>query len=162
MRADPAAAGAAIEQAAAEHEAAGWALDACVQRAAAAIVAGEAGAREVAMGFLRANLERFRQLGSEPMCRRLEARLRAMGARAPSRRGQAGASGLSARELEVLSLVAEGLTNKQIAEALVLSPNTVIRHVANIFAKLDVTSRAAAVAIAAERGLMAKDGKTLP
>jgi DNA-binding NarL/FixJ family response regulator len=61
----------------------------------------------------------------------------------------------------VLGLVAEGLTNKQIAERLVLSPNTVIRHVANIFAKLDAGSRAAAVAIAAERGLMAKDGKTL-
>ena len=42
-----------------------------------------------------------------------------------------------------------------------LSQNTVIRHVANIFAKLEVKSRAAAVAIAAERGLMAKDGKAL-
>jgi DNA-binding CsgD family transcriptional regulator len=61
----------------------------------------------------------------------------------------------------VLALVAEGHTNKQIADALVLSPNTVIRHVANIFAKLDAKSRAAAVAIAVERGLLAKDGKTL-
>ena len=61
----------------------------------------------------------------------------------------------------MLGLVAEGRTNREIAEALVLSPNTVIRHVANIFAKLDVGSRAAAVATAAEHGLMAKDGKPL-
>jgi DNA-binding CsgD family transcriptional regulator len=157
---DPEAAG-AIAQASAEHEAGGWVLDACVQRAAAAIVAERVGARDHAVPFLRANLERFRALGSDALCRRIEAQLRALGARAPSGRGRAGAGGLSARELEVLGLVAQGLTNKQIAETLVLSQNTVIRHVANIFAKLDVKSRAAAVAIAAERGLVAKDGKTL-
>jgi DNA-binding NarL/FixJ family response regulator len=157
---DPAAA-AVVEQASAEREAAGWVMDAAVQRAAAAIVAEAAGARAVAVAFLRANLERFRELGSDAMCRRIEAQLRGMGERAPSGRGKEGGGGLSARELEVLSLVAEGLTNKQIAEALVLSPNTVIRHVANIFAKLGVKSRAAAVAIATERGLVAKNGKTL-
>ena len=58
--------------------------------------------------------------------------------------------GLTAREDEVLGLVAEGLTNRAIAERLVLSENTVIRHVANIFAKLGVHSRAAAVARAAD------------
>ena len=90
------------------------------------------------------------------------ARLRGLGQRAPSRRTRAtGPGGLTAREQEVLVLVAEGLTNRQIAEALVLSQNTVIRHVANIFAKLGVTSRAAAVAMAAEHALAAKDGKTL-
>jgi DNA-binding NarL/FixJ family response regulator len=157
---DPAAA-AAVEQASAEHEAAGWVMHAAVQRAAAAIVAERAGAGEATVSLLRTNLDRFRALGSDAMCRRIEAQLRGLGARAPSGRGEAGAGGLSARELEVLGLVAEGLTNKQIAEALVLSPNTVIRHVANIFAKLGVNSRAAAVAIASERGLMAKDGKTL-
>ena len=155
------AAAAALEEAVLEHEAAGWVLDAALQRSAAAIVAADAGAREVAVGVLRASLDRFRRLGFEPMCRHLEARLRRLGERAPSARGRAGAGGLSARELEVLALVAEGRTNKQIAEALVLSPNTVIRHVANIFAKLDARSRAAAVAIAVERGLLAKDGKTL-
>jgi len=156
---DPEAA-AAIERASAEHEAAGWVLNACVQRAAASTVAAGAGARQAAVELLRANLERFRALGSDAMCRRIEAQLRALGARAPSGRGQAGAGGLSARELEVLGLVAEGLTNKQIAEALVLSPNTVIRHVANIFAKLGVNSRAAAVARAAERGLVAEGDAT--
>lgn len=61
--------------------------------------------------------------------------------------------GLSARESEVLVLVAEGLTNRQIAERLTLSEHTVHRHVANILLKLDLSSRAAAAAYAARRGL---------
>jgi LuxR family transcriptional regulator, maltose regulon positive regulatory protein len=61
---------------------------------------------------------------------------------------------LSAREIEVLKLVGEGLSNPQIAKRLVLSPHTVHRHVANIMAKLDVTSRTAAVGMAARRGVL--------
>lgn len=53
---------------------------------------------------------------------------------------------LSEREREVLQLMSEGLTNKQIAEALVVSVNTVKKHSQNIFTKLNVESRAAAVA----------------
>jgi DNA-binding CsgD family transcriptional regulator len=62
--------------------------------------------------------------------------------------------GLSARELEVLRLVASGKTNKLIARALCLSEKTVDRHVSNIFTKLDVPSRAAATAWAYEHGLV--------
>jgi DNA-binding CsgD family transcriptional regulator len=54
--------------------------------------------------------------------------------------------GLSARELEVLRLVAAGKTNKEIARQLFLSERTVDRHVSNIFLKLDVPTRAAATA----------------
>lgn len=54
--------------------------------------------------------------------------------------------GLTAREAEVLDLLVKGLTNRQIAEQLVISPNTVKRHLQAIFAKLGVTTRAAAVA----------------
>jgi pimeloyl-ACP methyl ester carboxylesterase/DNA-binding CsgD family transcriptional regulator len=61
---------------------------------------------------------------------------------------------LSARELEVLRLVAAGLSDAEIAERLVLSPHTVHRHVANIRTKLRLPSRAAAVAYAARRGLV--------
>jgi DNA-binding NarL/FixJ family response regulator len=55
---------------------------------------------------------------------------------------------LSARELEVLRLVAAGQTNKAIAAELVLSERTIERHLSNIFAKLGVSSRAAATAFA--------------
>ncbi len=61
---------------------------------------------------------------------------------------------LSARELEVLRLVAEGLSDGEIAERLVLSRHTVHRHVANIRTKLGLASRAAAAAHAARLGLL--------
>lgn len=61
---------------------------------------------------------------------------------------------LTARELEVLRLVATGKTNKAIGKELFLSEKTVDRHVSNIFAKLDVKSRAAATAYAYEHGLV--------
>jgi DNA-binding NarL/FixJ family response regulator len=60
---------------------------------------------------------------------------------------------LSAREIEVLLLVASGKTNKVIAKELFLSEKTVDRHVSNIFVKLDVPSRAAATAWAYRNGL---------
>ncbi len=62
--------------------------------------------------------------------------------------------GLSGREVEVLRLVAAGLTNRAIAESLTISERTVDRHVSNIFAKLAVSSRAAATAFAYEHGLI--------
>jgi pimeloyl-ACP methyl ester carboxylesterase/DNA-binding CsgD family transcriptional regulator len=61
---------------------------------------------------------------------------------------------LSAREREVLALVAQGLSDAQIAERLVISPHTVHRHVANILAKLRLPTRAAAAARAARAGLL--------
>jgi DNA-binding CsgD family transcriptional regulator len=63
-------------------------------------------------------------------------------------------AGLTAREAEVLRLVASGRSNAQIATALVLSEKTVARHLSNIFGKLDVGSRTAATAYAFEHGLV--------
>lgn len=60
---------------------------------------------------------------------------------------------LSARELRVLRLLGDGATNKDIARELGIRPSTVASHVRTVFAKLSVTSRAAAVAVASERGL---------
>lgn len=62
--------------------------------------------------------------------------------------------GLSPREVEVLQLVAAGMTNRSIAEALTISERTVDRHVSNIYTKLDVTTRAAATAWAYEHNLV--------
>lgn len=63
-------------------------------------------------------------------------------------------AGLTAREAEVLRLVASGQSNAQIASALVLSEKTVARHLSNIFAKLEVGSRTAAAAFAFEHQLV--------
>ena len=61
---------------------------------------------------------------------------------------------MTPREREVLSLLAEGLTNRQIAARLVVSEHTVHRHVTNILRKLDVPSRTAAAAQAVRAGLL--------
>ncbi len=76
--------------------------------------------------------------------------LDSLGSQAP----KAADSPLSTRETEVLKLVAVGLNNQSIAEQLFLSEHTIHRHVANILNKLSVSSRAAAVAQAARRGLL--------
>jgi DNA-binding NarL/FixJ family response regulator len=62
--------------------------------------------------------------------------------------------GLTARELEVLRLLATGRTNRAIAEELVLAVKTVDRHASSIFSKLGVSSRAAATAYAYQHGLV--------
>ena len=64
-------------------------------------------------------------------------------------------SGLTAREAEVLELVARGLSNRAVAEQLVLSEKTVARHLANLYLKLGVNSRTAAAAYAHAHGLVA-------
>jgi DNA-binding NarL/FixJ family response regulator len=62
--------------------------------------------------------------------------------------------GVTRREQDVLRLLAEGLTNRQIAARLVISEHTVHRHVTNILRKLDLPSRTAAAAQAARSGLL--------
>jgi DNA-binding CsgD family transcriptional regulator len=64
------------------------------------------------------------------------------------------AGGLTARERDVLGLVVQGRSNKQIAMALMISERTVNTHLVHIFAKLDVSSRAAATAAALRFGLV--------
>jgi DNA-binding NarL/FixJ family response regulator len=63
-------------------------------------------------------------------------------------------AGLTPREVEVLRLVAAGGSNREIAAELVLSEKTVARHVANIFLKIGVSSRAAATAFAYDASLV--------
>ena len=69
-------------------------------------------------------------------------------------RASADSHGLSAREIEVLRLVAAGKTNREIASELVVSEHTVARHLQNIFRKLDVRSRTAATAFAFQHELV--------
>jgi DNA-binding CsgD family transcriptional regulator len=71
----------------------------------------------------------------------------------PAPQDPGGTPGLSAREREVLRLVAAGRSNPEIADALFVSPRTVTTHLTNIFAKLGVANRAEAVAWAVRTGL---------
>lgn len=64
--------------------------------------------------------------------------------------------GLTAREVDVLALVAMGKTNREVAAALVLSDKTVARHLSNIYLKLNLSSRTAAAAYAFDHGLVAR------
>jgi DNA-binding CsgD family transcriptional regulator len=86
----------------------------------------------------------FRGLGAEPDLARI--------AKSRTATPSSGADNLTAREREVLSLMAQGGTNREIAGELGLSPKTVNRHVENIFDKFGVSSRAAAVAKAVKTG----------
>ncbi len=63
-------------------------------------------------------------------------------------------AGLTAREVEVLKLVTQGLTNAKVAERLILSPRTVNAHLRTIYGKIRVSSRAAATRFAVEHGLI--------
>jgi len=94
---------------------------------------------------LEAARDAFAGLGATPDVARLDAL---------SGRGSPDMHGLSPRELDVLRLVAAGKSNRDIAAELVISERTVARHVQNIFAKLRLSSRAAASVFAAEHGLL--------
>ena len=82
----------------------------------------------------------------------MDAVLTAAGHRAPARHLQPG--GLTAREVEVLGLLARGHSTKEIGRQLVVSPKTAANHVEHIYAKLGVSSRAAATLFATQHGLM--------
>ncbi|WP_142026790.1 helix-turn-helix transcriptional regulator [Blastococcus colisei] len=88
----------------------------------------------------------FEELGALDELARVEARL------SPEPRSRP--SGLTEREVEVLRLVARGCTNREIADALVLSEHTVRRHLQNVFGRLGVSSRAAAATFAVRHDLI--------
>lgn len=72
----------------------------------------------------------------------------------PARARSAWPEGLSEREVDVLRLVARGLSNRQVAAALVISPRTAEHHVQHIYAKIGASTRAAAAMFAMEHGLL--------
>lgn len=103
---------------------------------------------DAAVSELRAAREIFEQLGASPD-------LHAVGRALAELAGERSLpGGLTEREVEVLALVADGSTNREIAQALVLSTKTVGRHLSNIFTKLDVSNRTEAAAFAFEHGLV--------
>ncbi|MBX6382777.1 MAG: AAA family ATPase [Microbispora sp.] len=146
-RQDPCAAATAAEEAARLLRAGERRLDAGRALLAAGLAyLGTPGGRSSARERLRAAAEIFDTCGAHALKARTERELRRLGVRvgggATTVSGEDAARfGLSPRELEVALLVAEGLTNQQVAERLFLSVRTVETHLSRIFAKLEVTSR---------------------
>jgi DNA-binding CsgD family transcriptional regulator len=99
----------------------------------------------------------FDQHGVQPVASACRSLLRKCGARAPTPRARARvpepfrAAGVTEREMEVLAVLPDGLSNKEIAARLYLSPKTVEKHVASLMDKLDMRSRAQLAAIAAAK-----------
>jgi DNA-binding NarL/FixJ family response regulator len=100
-------------------------------------------------------------LGAEPLARRVRARLREAGVaripRGPVEVTRHNPAGLTGRQVEVLRLLGQSLTNAEIAGRLVLSVRTVDAHVAAVLAKLGLRSRREAPARAAELGVLPRE-----
>ena len=88
----------------------------------------------------------------------VEAVLGAAGHRVARRRQ--GLAGLTSREVEILRLLARGLSNKEIAERLVISPKTVANHAEHIYSKIDASTRAGAGLFAMQHGLLPEMGSS--
>ena len=108
---------------------------------------------------VRRAIDELQRLGARPAAKIVARRMRERGVRrvprGPYARTRENPAGLTARELEVLALLAEGLRNAQIADRLVVSEKTVSHHVSAVLRKLDVASRGEAGAKAVRLGLTA-------
>jgi DNA-binding NarL/FixJ family response regulator len=156
-------AGAAAFQAAAE----AWAVlprpyDELLARERQGLALLAAGAKADGLVVLTEAQARLARLGARWDADRVARLLRQHGVEVPRpwRSGPRGyGDALSPREVEVLALVARGLTNRQVAEALFLSPKTVDYHIGRVMRKLGVTTRTAAAIAAAEAGLIETEAK---
>jgi ATP/maltotriose-dependent transcriptional regulator MalT len=112
---------------------------------------------------LRSSLEILQRLGARPRAAQVTRRLREIGVRTlprgPRATTQASPAGLTTRELEVLALLCEHLSNSEIADRLVVSTKTVDHHVSAVLSKLSVTNRRQAAAAAVALGLSPQNGE---
>jgi DNA-binding CsgD family transcriptional regulator len=125
-------------------------LDAPYESARARILVGQAcrelGDADSAEIEFEAVGQVFQEVGAAPDAERLRQLIDSPARSHPS--------GLTARELQILSLVATGRTNREISSTLMISEHTVARHLQNIFSKLGVSSRTAATAFALEQSII--------
>lgn len=138
--------------------AAAWANLGCPYEQARALSEGDSEAQLEALNL-------FEQLGARPAAERLRQQLRAAGLRGAPRgmrpSTQTNPHKLTAREIEVLLLLCEGLKNSEIAERLCRSVRTVDHHLAAVFTKLGVTTRTEAVAAALHAGIRRQNGQDI-
>jgi DNA-binding CsgD family transcriptional regulator len=106
---------------------------------------------EEAKTMLCEPIDEFRRIGAKSSLKHAESLLTSPAGRRPSPDFP---GGLTGREVEVLRLVARGMTDREIAEQLFISHHTVMRHVSHILAKLDVESRTAAAMAAVRLGII--------
>ena len=125
--------------------AAAWKRLGCPYEQARTLAGGDAAAQKEALLI-------FEQLGARPMAERVRAGLRAAGVqtipRGPRAATRENPFGLTNRQLEILTLLTEGLTNAEIAGRLHISPKTVDHHVSAVLARLEVATREEAAALA--------------
>ena len=125
----------------------------------AGVALAAAGERERGLDHLAGAFRAARKLGARPLASEVAREVSLLGESVSARLGVRAAadvngSGLSRRELEVVRLLSDGATNREIAEELVLSHRTVDMHVRNILRKLDCRSRVEAAKRAGELGLL--------
>lgn len=145
---DPARAAERAGEAAGMFDEGGLRIHAGRARLRAAVAHRDAGDRTRARTELVGATETFAACGARSLHDQAVQEQRRLGVRVPGTTGRSsGPYGLSRRELEVAELVADGYTNKQIAEKLFLSIRTVETHLSHIFAKLGVTSRVGVVSV---------------
>ena len=139
-----------------QEAAAGWRELARPYEEAIALSGGDEAAQ-------RAAIEIFDRLGAAPAAARIRRQLRAGGARTVPRGPIAGtranAAGLTRRQVQVLVLVDEGLSNLEIADRLCISPKTAEHHVSAVMARLGVATRRNAASAARSRGLLGEGKK---
>jgi DNA-binding CsgD family transcriptional regulator len=134
--------------------AAGWARLGCPYMRAFALLDGDESSKREALAV-------FTELGASATIKRCREQLRWAGVRGVTRGPRAttiaNPGGLTLRERQVMTLVAQGLSNVEIANRIVRSEKTVEHHISAILRKLDVGSRGEAVAVAGRLGLFEKD-----
>ncbi len=147
-----------LRKAAEELEAIPFVADAARLRRQLARALTETGDRDGAMRELRVAHDVFARLGAERELQATRTQLRELGARPPVRSTGTGAHGLTGREIEIVRLVAERKSNKEIGSALTISSRTVSTHLSNVFAKLGVTSRGELTDYVRAKGLPEEEG----
>lgn len=133
-----------------------WEQIGCPYERALALMDGDEAAQRNALAI-------FERLGARPAADKVRQRLRSAGVRGlprgPRPATQANPYGLTNRQFEILLLLAEGLRNPEIADRLSTTPKTIEHHVSDVLAKLNVRSRADAVRLAYQLGLVPQPTK---
>jgi DNA-binding CsgD family transcriptional regulator len=151
-----------IEETAHTHEQHGRRMEASRWRLAGAQALARGGRTAEAADLASAARDSFAEVQADGWSARAERLMRRLGRRVPAASRGSGGADLTPRELEVLGLLAEGLSNRVIAARLVISEKTAGRHVANVYLKLGVHSRLQAVRAATARNLLAAAPEASP